>query len=246
MKTYQGSKTTAIIDGDNGLGFIVSHYAMTKAISMSKESGSGWVSVFNSNHAGAGAYYVLMAVKENMIGIHFSTGGTSVSGPGGSGRLIGNNVIALGAPANKYAPFVFDMAPTMSIANKAHLLAWNNKKMPEGYVMDSEGNPVTDPNGYFNPTSAVLPLGSSMTHGVHKGFGLLLLSDILTGVLSGDGGSMLRKKGVDSHAFCALRIDSFSPISTFKNLMDEMIEKIHSAPTLKGLQVFDIQENGRT
>ena len=234
MKTYQGSKTTATIDGDNGLGFIVSHYAMTKAIAMAKESGSGWVSVFNSNHAGAGAYYVLMAVKENMIGIHFSTGGTSVAGPGGSGRLIGNNVIALGAPANKYAPFVFDMAPTMSIANKAHLLAWDNKKMPEGYVIDGEGNPVTDPNGYFNPKSAVLPLGSSMTHGVHKGFGLLLLSDILTGVLSGDGGSMLRKKGVDSHAFCALRIDTFSSVSAFKNLMDEMIEKIHSAPTLKG------------
>jgi L-2-hydroxycarboxylate dehydrogenase (NAD+) len=234
IKTIQGSPTTAVMDGDNGLGFIVGHAAMRKAIDMAGEFGSGWVSAHNSNHCGAGTYYVLMAVKENMLGIHFSSGGTSVAGPGGVGRLIGNNVIALAAPADKYAPFVFDMAPAMSIANKAHLLAWDRKKFPEGFVIDGEGNPVTDPEGYFNPLSAVLPLGSSVTHGAHKGFGLLLLTDILTGVLSGDGGSMLRKKGAESHAFCALRIEAFSPLPEFKKLMDEMIEKLHSAKTQKG------------
>ena len=104
--------------------------------------------------------------------------------------------------------------------------------MLEGYVIDGEGRPVTDPQGYFDPNSAVLPLGSMLTHGVHKGFGLLLMSDLLTGVLSGDGGSMLRKKGAESHFFGALRIDAFSPEDQFKDLMDEMIEKIHHAPVL--------------
>lgn len=236
IKVNQGSPTTATMDGDNGLGFIVSYKAMEHAIKMAKEYGSGWVNVFNSNHCGAGAYYVMMAAKEDMIGIHFSSGGTSVAGPGGKGRLIGNNVIAFAAPAKKYAPFVFDIAPTMSIANKAHMLVWDNKKMPEGYVIDSKGQPVTDPMGYFEPDSAVLPLGSTLTHGIHKGFGLLLMSDILTGVLSGDGGSMIRKKGVDTHAFCALKIDAFLPSSQFKELMDAVIEKIHSSPVLDGAE----------
>ncbi len=236
IKTYHGSPTTATMDGDNGLGFLVSHKAMSEAIKMAKEYGSGWVSAFNSNHCGAGAYYVMMAVKENMIGIHFSSGGTSVAGPGGKGRLIGNNVIAFAAPSKKFAPFVFDIAPTMTIANKAHILEWDNKKMPEGFMIDREGNPITDPKEYFDQKSAVLPLGSTITHGIHKGFGLLLISDILTGLLSGDGGSMLRRKGVDTHAFCALRIDAFLPVSQFEELMDEMIEKIHLAPVVEGAE----------
>jgi L-2-hydroxycarboxylate dehydrogenase (NAD+) len=234
IRIHQGSKTTATIDGDNGLGFLVSHTAMNHAISMAAEYGTGWVSAYNSNHCGAGTYYVLMAAQQNMIGIHFSSGGTSVAGPGGKGKLIGNNVIALAAPAHKHSPFIFDMAPTMSIANKAHLMSWDNKKFPEGFVINGEGKPVTDPEGYFEKNSAVLPLGSSRTHGVHKGFGLLLLSDILTGVLSGDGGSLLRKKGVETHAFFALKIDGCIYQNIFRQLMDEMIDKIHSAPTLDG------------
>ncbi len=234
IKKQQGSPTTALLDGDNGLGFVVSHQAMNESITMAKEYGSGWTTVRNSNHCGAGTYYLLMAVREDMIGIHFSSGGSSVAGPGGRGKLLGNNVVAIGAPTGNYPPFVFDMAPTMSIANKAHKLAWDHKKMPEGYVIDGEGRPVIDPQGYFDPNSAVLPLGSTLTHGVHKGFGLLLMSDLLTGILSGDGGSMLRKKGAESHFFGVLRIDAFTGMDEFKGLMDEMIEKIHHAPLLDG------------
>jgi LDH2 family malate/lactate/ureidoglycolate dehydrogenase len=78
-------------------------------------------------------------------------------------------------------------------------------------------------------------LGSSAANGVHKGFGLLLLSDILTGLLSGDGGSMLRKKGEHTHAFCALRIDAFPTGGDFTSLMDAMVEKLHATPTVKGV-----------
>lgn len=236
IKKHQGSLTTAVFDGDNGLGFVVSHQAMQESISMARKYGSGWSTVCHSNHGGAGTYYLLMAVREDMIGIHFSSGGTSVAGPGGRGKLIGNNVVAIGAPAGKYPPFVFDMAPTMSIANKAHKLVWDNKPMPEGYVIDGEGQPVTDPQGYFDPNSAVLPLGSTLSHGLHKGFGLLLMSDLLTGMLSGDGGSMLRKKGAESHFFGALRIDAFISVEEFKGLVDEMIGKIHNAPLLQGAE----------
>ncbi|MFD0675429.1 MULTISPECIES: Ldh family oxidoreductase [unclassified Paenibacillus] len=234
IKISSGSPTTASVDGDNGLGFVISHKAMSETIRMAKEFGTGWTTVYNSNHCGAGAYYMLMAAQENMIGLMFSTGGSTVAGPGGKERMIGNNVMAFGAPGDKQGPFVLDMAPTMAIANKLHMLQWEGKSMPEGWAVDSEGRPITDPNVYFAEKGAVLPLGSSASHGVHKGFGLLLVADILTGLLSGDGGSMFRKKGQESHAFCALRIDAFPTGGGFAQLMDEMIGKIHEAPTVEG------------
>ena len=153
-----GSPTTASVDGDRGLGFVVSHRAMSECIKMAKEYGTGWVTVCNSTHSGAGAYYALMAAKQDMIGIHCSTGGSTVAAPGGKGRLIGNNVIAFAAPGKRHGPFVLDMAPTMAIANKLHMLQWEGKHMPEGWAIDSEGRPITDPNVYFAEPGAILPL----------------------------------------------------------------------------------------
>jgi len=229
-----GSPTTASVDGDNGLGLVVSHRAMEECLRMATVYGTGWATACNSNHSGAGAYYVLMAARQGMIGIHSSSGGSTVAAPGGKGRLIGNNVLAFGAPGKKHGPFVLDMAPTMAIANKLHMLQWQGKPMPEGWAIDAEGRFITDPNVYFATQGAILPLGSTAANGVHKGFGLLLLSDILTGLLSGDGGSMLRKKGEHTHAFCALRIDAFPTGGDFSDLMDAMIEKLHAAPTVEG------------
>jgi len=234
IKVSFGSPTTASVDGDNGLGFVVAHRAMSEAISMAKQYGTGWATVCNSNHCGAGTYYGLMAAKQDMIGLVFTSGGSTVTGPGGTSRLIGNNVIAVAAPSKDNAPFVLDMAPTMAIANKIHKLKWEGKSMPEGFAVDKQGKYITDPNKYFQEEGAILPLGSTPSHGIHKGFGLLLVTDILTGLLSGDGGSMLRKKGAESHAFCALRIDAFPSAGNFKDLMDEMIDKIHNAPTVEG------------
>jgi LDH2 family malate/lactate/ureidoglycolate dehydrogenase len=235
IKISPGSPTTASVDGDNGLGFVVSHRAMEACIRMARDYGTGWATVCNSTHSGAGAYYVLMAAEQDMIGIHFSTGGSTVAAPGGKGRLIGNNVIAFGAPGREHGPFVLDMAPTMAIANKLHMLQWEGKPMPEGWAIDSAGRPITDPNVYFAQQGAILPLGSTPANGVHKGFGLLLVSDILTGLLSGDGGSMLRRKGEHSHAFCALRIDAFPTGGEFKDLMDALVEKLHATPTVEGV-----------
>jgi LDH2 family malate/lactate/ureidoglycolate dehydrogenase len=233
IKISRGSPTTVSVDGDKGLGMLVSHRAMRECLRMAEEYGTGWATACNSTHSGAGAYYVRMAAAQNMIGMHCSTGGSTVAAPGGKGRLIGNNVIAFAAPGKHHGPFVLDMAPTMAIANKLHMLQWERKPMPEGWAVDSAGRPITDPNIYFATEGAILPLGSTPAYGVHKGFGLLLLSDILTGVLSGDGGSMLRRKGEHSHAFCALRIDAFPTGGEFTELVDAMIEKLHAAPTVE-------------
>jgi LDH2 family malate/lactate/ureidoglycolate dehydrogenase len=235
IRITRGSPTTASVDGGNGLGLVVSHRAMSECLRMAAESGTGWATVCNSNHSGAGAYYVRMAAEKDMIGLHWSTGGPTVAAPGGKGRLIGNNVMAFAAPGRRYPAFVLDMAPTMAIANKLHMLQWAGKPIPEGWAIDGEGRPITDPNVYFSLPGAILPLGGTPKNGVHKGFGLLLLVDVLSGLLSGDGGSMLRKKGEHCHAFCALRIDAFPSGSAFKDLMDEMVEKLHATPTAEGI-----------
>ncbi len=235
IRVTRGSPTTASLDGGGGLGFIVGHRAMSECIRMAKESGTGWATAAHSTHSGAGAYYVLMAVEQGMIGLHWSTGGSTVAAPGGKGRLIGNNVLAFGAPGNQHGPFVLDMAATMAIANKLHMLQWEGKPMPEGWAVDRDGRPILDPATYFATEGAILPLGSTLRNGVHKGFGLLLVVDILSGLLSGDGGSMLRRKGEHCHAFCALRIDAFPAGGEFRELMDDMIEKLHSTPTVEGV-----------
>ncbi len=234
IRIEQGSPTTASVDGQNGLGLLVSHRAMGECIRMAGEYGTGWATASRSNHSGAGAYYVRMAAAQGMIGFHWSTGGPTVAAPGGKGRLIGNNVMAFAAPGSRYAPFVLDMAPTMAIANKLHMLQWAGKPIPEGWAIDEEGRPIADPAVYFALPGAILPLGSTPANGVHKGFGLLLLVDVLSGLLSGDGGSMLRKKGEHCHAFCALRVDAFPTGGSFGELMDEMIEKLHATPTIAG------------
>jgi LDH2 family malate/lactate/ureidoglycolate dehydrogenase len=236
IRVELGSPTTASVDGDNGLGLVVSHRAMRECLRMARDHGTGWATVAHSNHSGAGAYYVRMAATEGMVGFHWSTGGPTVAAPGGRGRLIGNNVMAFAAPGNRYPHFVLDMAPTMAIANKLHMLQWAGKPMPEGWAIDGEGRPITDPAVYFSLPGAILPLGSSPGNGVHKGFGLLLMVDVLAGLLSGDGGSMLRKKGEHCHAFCALRIDAFPSGGTFLELMDEMVETLHAAPTVAGAE----------
>lgn len=234
LTTHHGSPTTAVVDGDNGLGFLAAHRAMEEAIAMATTHGSGWVSVRHSNHCGAGAFYVLMAARRDMVGLHFSSGGSTVAGPGGRGKLIGNNVVALAAPAGRYPPFVFDMAPTMAIANKARLHLWDGEPMPPGALTDAEGRDVLEPLRYFDADVAVRPLGATLAQGVHKGFGLLLMSDILTGMLSGDGGSLLREKGAESHFFGAMRIDAFVSPTEFKRQMATMIAKLHAAPLAAG------------
>lgn len=234
IRIDQGSPTTASVDGDNGLGLVVSHRAMEACLRMARETGTGWAAASHSHHSGAGAYYVRMAAAEGMLGFHWSTGGPTVAAPGGKGRLIGNNVMAFAAPAGRYPPFVLDMAPTMAIANKLHMLQWAGKPIPEGWAIDGAGRPITDPATYFSLPGAILPLGSSPANGVHKGFGLLLMVDVLSGLLSGDGGSMLRKKGEHCHAFCALRIDAFPTGGSFRALMDELIETLHATPTVEG------------
>jgi LDH2 family malate/lactate/ureidoglycolate dehydrogenase len=234
--------TTATLNGDKGLGFVVGHRAMTEAIEMAKKYGSGFVNVTNSTHFGATSYYSMMAMKQDMIGLAMTSTMPAVVVPGTTVPVIGTNPLAVAVPAGKKSPFVLDMATSVVAGGKVEIARRQGKMIPEGWVVDSEGKPVTDPNKLIprQPTGGLLPLGGTPALGSFKGFGLGIFVDICTCLLAGLDFTLLKEREPGENPsdffFGAIKIDGFQPIDQFKQKMDNMIEKIESLPTLPGVQ----------
>ena len=176
--------TTATIDGGGGLGLVVAPYAMKIAMQKAEVYGSGWVSVRNSNHFGIGAYHALMAVQKNMIGMSMTNASPLVAPVHAAERLLGTNPWCYAFPAGKYPPVVVDMATSAAANGKLEIAQRAGKQVPEGWLQTAEGKPTTDPYA-LKSGGALLPLGSDLDHGSHKGFGLGAAADILSGILSG-------------------------------------------------------------
>ena len=237
VKVFSYAPSAAIMDGDEGLGFVVGYRAMTEAIHRAETTGAGFVAVRNSTHFGAGAYYAMMALSHDMIGISLTQGGKGVVAPGSRGKGVGSNVISVAVPAKEEAPFVLDMATGVVAHGKLELAARNNIPIPEGWAVDIDGNPVTEVG---KATGGILPLGGLPQLGSYKGFGLTVLVDILCSTLSG-GLSIPEKEsgsstvGKANHFFGALRIDGFIPTDEFKERMDAMIKAHHELPKAPGI-----------
>ena len=237
IKITSMATATAVVDGDGGLGFVVSCRAMEEAMSRAAETGVGFVTVHDSTHYGAGAYYAMMVLPRDMIGISMTQGGVGVVAPGSKGRGVGLNVISVAVPAGEEKPFVLDMATGVVAGGKLELAARNGTPIPEGWAVDMDGNPVTEVS---QVTGGILPLGGTPALGAYKGFGLTVLVDILCSVLSGDLSvpemdSETSARGRSSHFFGALNIASFMSIDDFKARMDTMIRAHHSLPKAPGV-----------
>lgn len=170
--------STAVLDADGGLGVLAAFRAMNAAIEMARHAGVGVVGVRRSSHFGAGAYYAMMAVPHRMIGIAASNGPPVMAPFGGRRAALHNMPIAAAVPAGQEPPVVMDFALSVAAARRIALAAEQGVPIPEGWALDAEGRPTTDPNRARE--GAVLPLG-------HKGYALAVLIDILTGVLTGAG-----------------------------------------------------------
>ena len=237
IKVFSQAPATAIMDGDDGLGFVVGYRAMEEAMQRAETTGAGFVAVRNSTHFGAGAYYAMMALSRDMIGISLTQGGKGVVAPGSRGRGVGLNVISVAIPAKGEAPFVLDMATGVVSGGKLELAARNQTSIPEGWAVDIDGNPVTE---VAKANGGILPLGGTPQLGSYKGVGLTTLVDILCSTLSG-GLSLVEKEsgpstvGKANHFFGALRIDGFMPADEFKERMDAMIRAHHELPKAPGV-----------
>ncbi len=234
VKLFSHAPSTAIMDGDKGLGFVVGHRAMMEAIHRAETTGTGFVAVRNSTHFGAGANYSMIALEHDMIGIALTQGGKGVVAPGSRGKGIGLNVISIAVPAKEEAPFVLDMATGVVAGGKLELAAKDNTPIPEGWAVDMDGNPVTE---VAKATGGILPLGGTPRLGSYKGFGLTVAVDILCSTLSGGLSVPEKESGASTmnHFFGALRIDGFMPADEFKERMDAMIKAHHELPKAPGV-----------
>ncbi len=240
IKIFSQAPATAVMDGDQGLGFVVGYRAMMEAIHRAEITGAGFVAVRNSTHFGAGAYYAMMALSRDMIGISLSQGGRGIVAPGSRGKGVGSNLISIAVPAKKEAPFVLDMATGVVAGGKLELARRNGTPIPEGWAVDMDGNPVTDATKVTGGTGGILPLGGTPQLGVYKGFGLTVAVDILCSTLSRgltvperESGPSVQGKA--NHFFGALCIDSFMPTDEFKKRMDDMIKAHHGLPKAPGV-----------
>ena len=233
--------STAVVDGDKGLGLVVAPFAMQIAIDKAHAVGTGWVSVKNSNHFGIAGSYVMMALQHDMIGIAMTNASATVAPTFSKERLLGTNPIAVAIPAGNEQPIVCDFATTTAANGKLEVIQRKNGNAPHGWVQNKDGQPSTDAHE-LKKGGAMLPLGGDIDHGSHKGYMLGSIVDIFSGILSGANfgpwvppfpaylpmPENMPGEGI-GHFFGAMRIDAFRSAEDFKKDMDQWIQAFKNA-----------------
>jgi len=175
----------ALVDGRNLLGHPVTMLATNEAIDRARRYGVGWVNVRGSSHHGASGFYVHEAALQGLVGLAATNTGPIVAPTGGFRPYLGTNPLALGMPVAGEEPMVFDMATSAVAGGKFEIALRLGKPVPVGWGVDPEGRDTTDPVAVYPGKGALLPLGSDRERSSHKGYGLGLLVELLTAVLSG-------------------------------------------------------------
>lgn len=246
IRIVHESPSTAVVDGDGGLGLVVAPRAMEIAIDKANKCGTGWVAVKNSNHFGIAAQHAMMALDHDMIGMAMTNASPLVAPTFSVERLLGTNPICVAIPAGQQPPFVADFATTTAANGKLEILQRKNAEAPTGWIQKKNGEPSTNPHE-LKDGGALLPLGGDRDHGSHKGFCLGAWVDIFSAVLSGANYGPWVPPFVSflappadpvgdgiGHFFGAMRVDAFRPAVDFKNHMDNWIQRFRSAKTVEG------------
>ena len=245
--TYE-TPSTAVVDGDGGLGLVVGPKAMRIAIEKAQQVGTGWVSVKNSNHFGIAGYHAMLALAHDMIGVAMTNASPLVAPTNSLDRLLGTNPIAVAVPAGEQPDFVVDMATTTAANGKLEIAQRKGLPLPEGWAQTADGHPSTDANAVKNG-GALLPLGGAT--GSHKGYALGSIVDIFSAVLSGANYGpwvppfvaflqpLADPVGLGlGHFFGAMRVDAFRPADEFKAHMDNWITTFRNAHAVEGKKVL--------
>lgn len=234
---------TALIDGGAGLGHPVSSMAMHLAVDKALVHGIGAVGVRNSHHFGAAGIYARIASERGVLGlVTSSTRIVTMVPPHATVPVLGTNPLAFAAPAGRNRPFLLDMSTTTVPANKVKVHHLNDKPMPEGWVVDSEGQPVVDPHlgmeyMFKRAGGGLTPLGGTLEHGSHKGYGLAMMIQILASTLTGGSFSPIRNRTQKpgepdniGHFFLAIDPRFFREEGEFEQDLDVAIDVLHQTP----------------
>lgn len=250
IRIVHETPSTAVVDGDSGLGLVVAPFAMEVAMQKAAAVGSGWVSVKHSNHFGIAGYHAMKALERDMIGMAMTNASPLVAPTFAKERMLGTNPIAVAIPAGQQPPFVADFATTTAANGKLEILQRKSEAAPVGWIQDKDGHSSTNPHE-LKDGGALLPLGGDREHGSHKGYCLGAIVDIFSAVLSGANYGPWAPPFVSflplppdpvgeglGHFFGAMRVDAFRPADEFKQHMDKWIGRFRSATPVEGQQVL--------
>jgi len=238
------TKATALLDGEQSLGQVVGVKAMNLAIRKAKETAVGLVTVRNSNHYGIAGYYALMAVPHSLIGMSMTNAAPLVVPTFGRTSVLGTNPIAIAVPTALEEPFVLDMATSVVPRGKLEVLDRQGAPMPMGWAVDETGRGSADPKAVLQALAkrlggGLLPLGGEGEEfSGHKGYGLALMVDVLSGTLSGAAtglGVYADESHPDvGHFFLAIDPAAFRPLDEFKRDMDKLVRELKESPKAEG------------
>jgi len=226
----------AIVDGDAALGMVTSVHAMRTAMTKARQQGIAYVGVRNSCHFGAAGYYSWLAAREGLIGIAMANDIPSVAAPGSRGAITGSNPISYAVPAGRYRPMLLDMSTATVAGGKVYAARMRGESIPDTWLVGADGRPTTDPSGYPQ-------VGALQPAAGHKGYGLSLLIETLSGLLTGAAvtwqvGSWMwddgRQPTQHGAAFLAIDVNALQPSEQFARRMEALIDEIHAAPLAEG------------
>ncbi|MFX1390500.1 MAG: Ldh family oxidoreductase [Promethearchaeota archaeon] len=242
IKVIRDNKTTAVLDGNCGMGHVIAYLAMRLAIEKAKKYGLGAVAVRNSTHFGIAGYYSLMAIKEGMIGFVTTNTRPAVPPTFGIEPMLGTNPLTYGAPTDEDFPFLIDCATSIIQRGKVEVYNRLHKSLPRGVIISDNGNSKTDPNIVLDKlvkrSAALLPLGGEgeETSG-HKGYGYATFAEILSSALQ-DGVNLKDTAGIVEngqkrlkvgHFFLAINIQNFIPLKRFKEISGEIMRSLRKS-----------------
>jgi len=233
LKIVKKGQCTALVDGDNGLGHVVGHFAMREAIELARH-GASFVGAIHSSHFGIAGYYALMAVRANMIGLAFTHADVRLAPYGGTEAKLGSNPFAFAAPCDGPHPILLDVSTSIVSLGKIIIARERNENIPPDWALDSSGHPTTNPH----EARVLLPFGG------HKGYGLALFVELLCAILTGAPfGTHISSMYVDltkprnlGHLFAALRADSFVELSEFKRRAKELADEMRATTPATGFK----------
>jgi L-2-hydroxycarboxylate dehydrogenase (NAD+) len=247
IKVLQRSASTALIDGDNGIGHLVITAAANLALDLARETGVGWVGVRQSNHAGAAGIYPEMIARAGMVGMYAAVSTANHMALWGSAEaLLGTNPISIAIPAGQEPPVVLDIATSVASFGTIRQYAIKGTPMPEGWVVHSKtGQPITDAKK--TSEGVLLPIGD------HKGSGLALMIGLLAGVLNGAAfgrdviDSTMPGSGPSNTGQLVLALDvaRFMPPDVFAAAVDRQLAALRASPTLPGVEAIRIPGEDR-
>ena len=235
IRAVRETPSSALVDGDNGLGQVVMTFAAELAIEKARQTGLAWVGVRGGNHSGAGGVYAALSLPHDMASIYMAIGNANHMPPwGGVDMLLSTNPMAVAIPTGDEPPFVLDIATSVTSYGKVKVYAQSGTPMPEGWMIDRQGNPITDParagEGFL------LPIGG------HKGYGLNLVIGMFAGVMNAAAiGSSVIDFNADfqtptntGQVYFVIRPDLFRDLAEFKAEMDKHIRELRGSTPMEG------------